>query len=440
MSLIIDYKPRDVFKPYHQNDKRFSITIAHRRAGKTVARVNRIIKEAVLCKKEQPRFGYLAPYYVQAKDIAWLYFKRFCLPLIELGAKCNESELSITMPHNGAIIKLYGAENADRMRGLYFDGIVIDEAQDISRGVINQVIMPALSDRQGWLDVSGTVRGTENLLYDFLVDAQATPQDWFWQVLKASETNIIDPDELLRLKKLMSDNEYAQEFECDFNALVTGLVYGAEIAQSELEGRILDFEYQANVAVNTVWDLGFDDATAIWFYQQSGNEIHLIDYYENSLEKIEHYCSIVASKPYHYGNHYVPHDAANKTLQGGGRSIISQAHELGVRMNLVQATTQQNAINALSKVFPRLHFHKTNCKDGLRAIKNYRYIFDNDRKRYKEKPYHDWASHGCDALEMIARVIKQPESPEIFNKPRFLNDMTADELFWGNEVKRETRI
>src|ERR1700674_1112046 len=125
-AIKIPYQPRAAFVPYHENQKRFALTIAHRRAGKTVARINRIIRAAATCKKLNPRFGYLAPYYVQAKDIAWVYFKHFCAPFLEHGAKYNEAELTITLPHNGAQIKLYGAENAERMRGLYFDGIIID--------------------------------------------------------------------------------------------------------------------------------------------------------------------------------------------------------------------------------------------------------------------------------------------------------------------------
>ena len=158
-TIVIPYKPREVFRQYHATVARWCLTVAHRRAGKTVARINKLIRKAVECNKPNPRYGYLAPYYVQAKDIAWAYLKHYCAPLIALGAKVNESELSITLPHNNAIIKLYGAENAERMRGLYFDGIVVDEGQGIKKGVLTQIILPALADREGWLDVSGTPRG-----------------------------------------------------------------------------------------------------------------------------------------------------------------------------------------------------------------------------------------------------------------------------------------
>lgn len=279
--IIIPYTPRDVFRPYHANTRRNSLTVAHRRAGKTVARINKLIKEAGKCTKLNPRFSYLAPFYVQAKDIAWLYVKHYTAPLIPYGLKVNESELMVTLPHNGAMIRLYGAENAERMRGLYQDGIAIDEAQGIAKQVLTAVILPALADREGWLDVSGTPRGWENLLGDLVLIARDNPDEWFLQVLKASETGLIKPEELARLRALMPDNEYQQEFECDFDAAITGAVYGKWISEAEAAGRFKRDIYDQSLPVHSAWDLGFDDSTSIWLWQQSGKEVRLIDYYEN---------------------------------------------------------------------------------------------------------------------------------------------------------------
>jgi len=188
--LIIPYKPRAAFIPYHKNQKRFSVTVAHRRCGKTVARLNRIIREAINCNKLNPRFGYICPFYVQAKEIAWQYLKHYTAPLAPLGVKYHEADLCITFGHNNATIRLYGAENAERMRGLYFDGIAPDEAQGISSVTLRTVILPCLADRQGWLDISGTPKGWNNLLGEVVKIAQASPDEWFLQILKASETGM----------------------------------------------------------------------------------------------------------------------------------------------------------------------------------------------------------------------------------------------------------
>jgi hypothetical protein len=435
--LIIPYLPRAVFRPYHADTKRFSVTVAHRRAGKTVARVNRVIRAAVECTLPYPRFGYVAPYYVQAKDIAWLYFKHYCDPLIQLGAKVNESELSITMPHNKAAIKLYGAENAERMRGLYFDGISLDEAQGFPKSVLTTVILPALADRKGWLDAAGTPKGWANLLGELVKLARSRPQEWFLQILKASETGILPGDELATLRQLMSENEYAQELECSFEAAITGAVYGKQIAAALETGRIMRVPPLPDVSVHTAWDLGFDDATAIWFFQITGpRELRILGYYENSGQDIRHYCEAVYDwclergiGRKQIGKHYVPHDAANKLLAAGGRSIVEQAAALGVTMYVVPATNQQNAIEAFRKTLEYCWFDEQECEQGLDALRQYQFEFDEDKKIFRSKPRHDWSSHAADAGEIIGQVWRAPQVAAKDVKPRFWSDCTASELF-----------
>jgi len=422
--IIIPYKPREIFLPYHDSDKRFSLSVAHRRAGKTVARINKLVKKAVMCELPNPRFRYLAPYYVQAKDIAWMYLKHYSAPLIAIGGKVNESELSITYPHNGAQIKLYGAENAERMRGLYSDGDVIDEAQGVSKSVLTQIILPSLADRKGWLDVSGTPKGWENLLGELAKLAKNDP-DWFYQILKASETGIIPADELARQKSLMPDNEYEQEFECSFDAAITGSVYGQWLSQKELREGL----YDPLLPVHTAWDLGFDDATAIWFWQITGGEIRIIDYYENNGQNIEHYCDFLRSRQYNYGKHFVPHDASHKLLAAGGRSIVQQAYAYGVKMFVVSATSQQNGIEAARKTLERSYFD-VKTTQGFNALKQYQFQYDEDKKIFRDKPRHDWTSHAADAYEIIGQVWRNPVISEQEETPRFLEDLTAKDVFW----------
>lgn len=438
--IVVPYRPREQFLTYHDNDKRFSVTVAHRRAGKTVARVNKLIKAAALCQKQNPRFGYIAPYYVQAKEIAWQYLKHYAAPLLELGGKVNESELSIALPFNNAVVRLYGAENAERIRGLYFDGIVVDEAQGISRSTLSAIILPALADRSGWLDCSGTPKGWSNLLGELVKLARSDPDGWFLQILRASETGIINAGELSRQRALMSENEYLQEFECDFDAAITGAVYGAQIAAADKEGRLIQgLAPVPGVPVHTAWDLGFDDATAIWWWQSLAGELRILDYYENSVEPIEHYCAVVhdraQSRGFHYGKHYVPHDAANELLAAGGRSIVQQAAGLGVKMYVVAATTQQNGIEAARKTLERCWFDATATEKGLECLRQYQFEFDAERKVYRSKPRHDWASHGADAFEIIAQIWRKPVEPVAPAKPRFLHEATAKELFWPESNK-----
>lgn len=425
----IPYTPREAFLPYHESKHRFSLTIAHRRAGKTVARINKLIKCAVTETKLNPRFAYITPFFVQAKDIAWAYIKHFTAPIP--GMKYNESELSATFPHNNAVIRLYGAENAERMRGLYFDGVVADEAQGILKSVLSTVILPALADRQGWLDVSGTPRGWQNLLGELFKMAKNDP-DWFCQVLKASDTNIIPKDELKRQRQLMSDNEYEQEFECSFDAAVTGAVYGKQIARAIVEGRVKPGVYDPDHKVNTAWDLGFDDATSMWFWQQIGNETRLIDYYENAGHGIEHYVGVLKDKPYRYGKHYVPHDAANKLLAAGGRSIVMQASALGVEMDVVPATSMMNNIEAARKLLETCWFDEEKTKAGLHCLMEYHFPWDEERQTYRDKPLHNFASHAADAFEIIGQVARNQVK---LSEPEKKKHLTFNDVMWNSIPK-----
>lgn len=401
----------------------------------------------MVCQKLNPRFGYLCPYFVQAKDIAWLYLKHYTAPLIALGGRVNESELSITLPHNNAVIKLYGAENADRMRGLYFDGIVIDEAQGINKSVLTQVIMPALADRMGWLDVSGTPRGWQNLLGEIYKMAK-NDEEWFVQVLPVTETDVLDAGEVEKQRKLMSENEFAQEFLCDFDAAIQGAIYGRWMSDALHEGRINSrVDHDEKYPVYTAWDLGYDDATAIWFFQVGLGELFVIDYYEKSGEDIGHYMEMLKAKPYQYHAHFVPQDAGQKIMAAGGRSIMEQAwKDHGVRLSIMPETTHANRHEAARMTIPKCWFNETKCHNGLEALRNYHYEYDENLKTFRSKPKHDWSSHAASAFEILARTwtskvtsmeeIKHKQAVNKFHRLRKENKLDVKDPYRVKPVKK----
>ena len=417
--VIIDYSPREAFRPYHESSKRYSLTIAHRRAGKTVARINKLIQKAASAEIENPRFGYLAPYYIQAKDIAWNYLKQYCRPILEIGGKVNESELSVTFGHNNAQIRLYGAENVDRLRGLYFDGIAADEAQDIAPGALTQVIMPALADRKGWLDLSGTPKGWGNLLGQTYKQANGNPE-WFCQVLRASETGLIEYAELARLRTMMPENEYLQEFECSFDAAITGAYYAKELQRAAEEQRITQVPYDKALKVHTAWDLGVSDSTSIWFYQQIGREIRVIDYLEAAGHGLDYYAGQLDKKGYLYGTHFAPHDIQVRELSSG-KSRYEIASNLGIRFTTLPASNVQDGINAARMLISRMWFDKDRCATGLDAIRQYREKID-DKRGISLGPLHDWSSHGADAFRYLAMGFNE-QMPEKKRQSVVLNWM-----------------
>jgi hypothetical protein len=208
----IEIRPRKQFREFIETTKRWCCLVVHRRGGKTYASLQKLLLRALNHKRPGPpkRYAYIAPTQAQAKDIAWGYLKSFTSRIP--GVETNESDLKITFP-DGMIIRLYSGDNYERMRGLYFDGVVIDEPEDINPDAWPSVIRPCLSDYEGWALWIGTIKGKLGQWQRYL-DACKDP-DWFALLLRASESGIIPAEELADLKKSIHPDIYAQEYECD---------------------------------------------------------------------------------------------------------------------------------------------------------------------------------------------------------------------------------
>lgn len=421
--VVIPYVPRDAFRALHDRQQRFACVVAHRRAGKTIACVNELNRAAILCRREQGRFAYVAPYYAQAKDIAWEYAKKYAAPIP--GIAINESELRIDYP-NGARVRLYGADNYDRMRGGYFDGVVLDEYADMHPAAWAEIIRPMLADRKGWAIFIGTPKG-RNAFYDLWQQA-ADNSDWFRMSLKASESGLLDVEELAAAKADMTPEQYEQEFECSFSAALVGAYYGREIADAERQGRIGDVPLDPALPVHTAWDLGIGDSTAIWFFQIAPDGVRVIDYYENSGQGLSHYCAELATRGYRYGVDWVPHDAKAREL-GTGRTRIETLVALKRVPRLVPDHRLQDGINATRVSFPRLWIDAEKCKYGIEALRQYRAEYDEAKKVYRDQPRHDWTSHAADAFRYLCMAwremtpAKDNRPKPISTQPPTLNDL-----------------
>jgi phage terminase large subunit len=406
--VLIDYAPRPAFEPYHANTKRFALTVAHRRAGKTVARINRLIRDACTTKAPAARYALCLPTYTQAKDVGWAYLKQFSAPVIALGGKVNESELVVTFPHNEAQIRLYGSEQYDRLRGLYFDGICLDECQDVTPAALTQVILPALADRNGWLDASGTPKGRAGLLYHLYKQAQERPDEWFLQILRASETGILAADQLDMLRRQMPENEYQQELECSFDAHITGAYYAKELEAADRDGRITDVPVEPTLPVNTAWDLGISDSMAIVFWQQpKGGSVRVIDFYEAAGHGLDHYAGVLDKRGYKYGKHYGPHDLAVREL-GTGKSRVEVARSLGINFEVLPAARVEDGINAVRMMLPKVWFDRRKAAQLVESLRMYRNRFD-DKRQISLGPLHDSHSHAADAFRYMAVALRDPK-------------------------------
>lgn len=436
MSKIkLAYKPRAIFQDFHKRKQRWAVIVAHRRAGKTVLCINDLIYRALIENKPNGRYFYLAPLYSQAKSIAWDYLVRFTAPV---AVKANQSELWVELI-NGARIRLFGADAPDSLRGQYCDGAVLDEFADMKPRVWGEILRPLLADRGGWAVFIGTPKG-HNAFWDIYQKA-TLDTDWYTKTLRASQTGLLPDAELMDAKKIMSQAQYQQEFECDFESEIQGAIYGKEMRMLTDIGRITTVEYDDNFAVNTAWDLGYSDDTAIFWFQVIHGEIRVLEYHSSNGNPVAYYTGLINSKIYRYGTHWLPHDARAKTLASGGKSIIEQiSYKIPLEsLKIVPNLSLQDGIQAGRVALSRAWFDAEKCSDGIECLRQYQREFDEDKKVFRDKPRHDWTSHGADAWRMLSIAWREEEHKPV--NPYDVrgitvgnNDVTMNEM-WASTPK-----
>jgi hypothetical protein len=395
--------------------KRFSVLVCHRRFGKTVLALHRLVGQALASDRPDCRLAYIAPLYKQAKTVAWDLLKRLAAGAGEV--RFSETELRADF-ENGARIRLFGANNPDSLRGMYLDGAVFDEVSQMPLKLFGEIVRPALADRKGFALFIGTPQG-RNALYALFQRARTDPT-WFSALYRASDTDILDPEELAAAKREMSPEEYAQEFECSFTAAVRGAYFGGLLDQAEREGRIANVPAEPTLPVHTAWDLGMSDSTFIWFFQAlRGGEVRVIDACEAQGVGLDHYARLLEAKGYVYGTHIAPHDIMVREL-GTGKSRLEMAASLGIRFTVAPNLPVQDGIQAARALLPRCWFDATRCASGLEALRHYRRDFSERGGDFSSRPRHDWTSHAADAFRYFA-VGFRPRG-EVARSPRAQND------------------
>ena len=361
-------------------------------------------------------------------------------------ARANQSELWVELL-NGARIRLFGADNPDTLRGLYLDGVVLDEYADMKPSIFGSVIRPLLADRKGWATFIGTPKG-HNAFWEVYNNATQDP-DWYVKVLRASQTGLLEQSELDDAAKTMTQDQYLQEFECDFESAILGAYYGKEMRQLTDQDRITEVEYDPLFPVHTAWDLGYSDDTAIWWFQVVHGEIRCLDYHSSNGQPVAFYAGIIQSREkergYNYGTHWLPHDARAKTLSSN-RSVIEQLGDK-IPLKTIKITPNlklQDGIQASRLALTRTWFdHKT--IDGIECLRQYQREYDEDKKVFRDKPRHDWTSHGADAFRYLAIVWKDEAKITMPDEPiRGLfvgkTEVSLNELWKETKVKANNRI
>ena len=288
-------------------------------------------------------YGHILPTYKQAKLTTWEMLKYFAKPIP--GVTFSESELRVDYP-NRSRLQLFGADNPDALRGAAFSGLSFDEYGLHPPNVFSELLSKALADHVGYAIFAGTIKGRNQFYRTH--EAGKDAADWFtlWQDIDRSlETeedaatvmlsqSMRDDRELIR-KGLMTQGEFDQEWYLSTDAAIKGEYYTAELSKARTEGRITRVPHDPRLPVDTDWDLGVGDSTAIWFTQSlRSGEVRVIDYYENTGEGIPHHARVLREKGYTYGEHWAPHDIRVRGL-GTGKSRLETARNHGIAFKIV---------------------------------------------------------------------------------------------------------
>lgn len=442
--------------------------IWHRRAGKDDVCLRWTCKAA---HKRKGNYWHMLPQAEQARKAIWdainphTGIRRIdeAFPAY-LRKRTRNNEMMIEF-RNGSIWQVVGSDNFNALVGSPPVGIVFSEWA-LADPHAWAYMRPILRENGGWAIFVTTPRG-KNHGYK-LLEAAKRANGWHWQVLPATQTNVFTAAELEeeRLELIeeygeeMGQNLFEQEYLCSFEAAILGAIYARQMRLVDQTARITAVPHDPSLEVHTAWDLGYGDATAIWFFQIARDELHLIDYHQNTGKDAQFYASQLAGQElklhndkvlrgdsiigiehrqrYRYGQHHGPHDTATKTLASGGRSFGDQMMNYGYSLNVIPATNQADQINGARKTLESCWFDAQRTEKGRDCLTSYHYSWDDQKKILSDVPYHDWSSHGSDAFEIIGQVWQPVKSAESKPKPRFLHQITADEVFFPKE-KMPTR-
>jgi phage terminase large subunit len=291
-------------------------------------------------------------------------------------------------------------------------------------------LRPILVENDGWVIFITTPRGVNHAKTTF--DLASQDNNWFVQLLSNNETHVFTEQELeTELKELQHDYGveegnalFRQEYHCSWLSALVGAYYGSHLDLAHRTGRICAVPIDRAVLVHTGWDLGVSDSTAIWFVQVVGRERHLVDYHEGSGVGLDEYAKILQQKQqkygWVYGTHYFPHDVQARELGNKGLSRVDTLRGLGIKPHVVPAHNKNDAINATRRLLDIAWIDEKRCERGLNALRNYRRAWDEQLKMFRDRPLHDWASHGADSLATFACGFRDlRERPPSYIPPLF---------------------
>ena len=283
----------------------------------------------------------------------------------------------------------------------------VEEAQTVSRMSWNTLIPTIRKEgSEIWITFNPEL-DTDETYQRFVVNP---PEGAIVQKINWSD-NPWFPETLRHEKDSLKSRDHAAYqvvWEGFCRLTVDGAIFAREMQMAEVDGRITKVPYDASKPVHAIFDLGWSDATAIWFLQFIGMETRLIRYIEGNQQTMSDYLAKMQTFGYVYDTLWLPHDAENKTLAANGRSIEEIVRNAGYKTKIIPRTPIVDSINAARTMFRSCYFDKDNCHEGLQCLRHYRYEVDPETGNFSKTPLHDHYSHGADAFRMIGLMVNEP--------------------------------
>ena len=359
-------------------------------------------------------YVYIFPYQNQARKVVWngmdnegrRFLHAFPEEYIE---NKNEAEMFIRFK-NGATFQVYGGDDPDKLVGINPVGIVFSEYA-LTDPRCWQLLSPIVNANGGWALFNSTPRGKNH--FKVLLDmAKNNPDEWYYSFETSKTLGVLSPEDLRRSRIELGDESlFQQEMMCSFEAPLQGAYYETQLRLMEDQDRIRPLPIDTSLPVDTGWDLGMADQTAIWFVQPYRETYRLVGYYENNGEGLSHYVQYVASwadkNKVRLGDHYAPHDIAVREFSGEGKSRLQVAAQLGLRFRVVKRHSIEDGIEVVRNFLSTCYADPDKLGKGWECLKSYCKEWDDANQVFRSRPLHNWASHGADALRTYAMGRKR---------------------------------
>jgi len=414
-TVALPFTPRAWQRPLIQDRAPRIVAVVHRQAGKSEAVIWRGLRKAATWRRSHlpaekrnldrapVRVVHVLPFAVQW-DRTGLWDRLSSAAKAIPGAVVQRADNRVLLP-GGGVYQTGGMDRPETWRGGYADELIEDEADDVTGDSLDTVIEPMLATYEGVRLKVGTPKGNGRLKAAY--DRAGVQPGHSRYLLRWQDTGVHSEAAIARLRLEMTPEEFAQELECSFDQPNSGTYYGKQMQAAEKEGRICDLPHDPRLPVVTAWDLGVDDATAIWFVQVLHGGVHVVDYLEASGEGADHYAREVKARGYTYAEHILPHDAEQRSFNDA-RTRHDVLRSLGLSpIRVAKALPVADGINAVRMLLPRARFDRVRCADGIKALWSYRRQWNDQAGTWRAQPLHDWSSHGADAFRTLAMNMRE---------------------------------